>query len=63
MYHNVICTQCISVFIQCPVIPKSVSMISVASQAQGGADIGGGGGGGDPSQQQQQQHQTKSKSY
>ena len=45
------------------VIPKSVSMVSVASQAQGGADVGGGaGGGGDPSQQQQQQQQTKSMS-
>ena len=41
------------------VIPKSVSMVSVASQAQGSNEVGGGAGG-DPSQQQQQQ--TKSES-
>lgn len=54
-------THIVTVNIIVIVIPKSISMVSVASQAQGG-DVGGGaGGGGDPSQQQQQQ-QTKSMS-
>ena len=50
---------CISNCILVVVIPKSVSMVSVASQAQGN-EVGGGGAAGDPSQQQQQQQQTKS---
>lgn len=49
-------TVCINLVV---VIPKSVSMVSVASQAQGN-EVGGGGAAGDPSQQQQQQQQTKS---
>ena len=43
------------------VIPKSVSMVSVASQAHGSTDVGGAGGG-DPTQQQQQQQQQQTKS-